>query len=112
MTITGIEKRRNMGYVGVVNSVGMLPGKATTMSYATEQSVLNNQWNAAQSQQLPSVLYRPRLMADGDMWIALYGDDLASGVCGCGKTPAEAMYEFDKAWSSQRTPAAIFNANK
>ena len=82
------------------------------MSYATEQSVLNNQWNAAQSQQLPSVLYRPRLMADGDMWCALYGDDLASGVAGFGKTPADAMFEFDKAWSSQRTPTAIFNANK
>jgi hypothetical protein len=80
------------------------------MSYATEQSVLNNQWNAAQCQQLPSVLYRPNLMADGDMWIALYGDDLQVSVSGCGKTPAEAMAEFDKAWNSQRTPAAMFAA--
>lgn len=76
------------------------------MSYATEQSVLNNQWNAAQSQQLPSVLYRPRLMADGTKWCALYGDDLASGVAGFGDTPAEAMYAFDMAWGSERTPAA------
>lgn len=76
------------------------------MSYATEQSVLNNQWNAAQSQQLPSVLYRPRLMADGAKWCALYGDDLASGVVGFGDTPAEAMHAFDMAWGSERTPAA------
>lgn len=80
------------------------------MSYATEQSVLNNQWNAAQSAQLPSVLYRPRLFADGDMWCALYGDDLASGVAGFGKTPAEAMYEFDTAWNNAQTPAAAFAA--
>lgn len=80
------------------------------MSYATEQSVLNNQWNAAQCAQLPSVLYRPRLMADGDMWCALYGDDLASGIAGFGKTPAEAMHEFDKAWNISLTPAAAFAA--
>ncbi len=80
------------------------------MSYATEQSVLNNQWNAAQCAQLPSVLYRPRLMADGDMWCALYGDDLASGISGFGTTPAEAMHEFDKAWNSSLTPAAAFAA--
>ena len=82
------------------------------MSYATEQSVLNNQWNAAQSQQLPSVLYRPRLMADGDMWCAIYGDDLQTGVAGFGETPAAAMYEFDQAWQSQRTPSAILNSKK
>lgn len=80
------------------------------MSYATEQSVLNNQWNAAQCAQLPSVLYRPRLMADGDMWCALYGDDLVSGIAGFGKTPAEAMHEFDKAWNSAPTPAAALAA--
>ena len=76
------------------------------MSYATEQSVLNCQWNAAQCAQLPSVLYRPRLMADGTKWCALYGDDLASGVAGFGDTPAESMHQFDKAWSSVRTPTA------
>ncbi len=80
------------------------------MSYATEQSVLNNQWNAAQSQQLPSVLYRPRLMADGDMWCALYGDDLQTGVAGFGETPAAAMQAFDEAWIKQKTPAAVMAA--
>lgn len=80
------------------------------MSYATEQSVLNNQWNAAQCAQLPSVLYRPRLMADGTKWCALYGDNLQEGVAGFGDTPAEAMHEFDNAWSSQLTPAATISA--
>jgi hypothetical protein len=80
------------------------------MSYATEQSVLNNQWNAAQCAQLPSVLYRPRLMADGTKWCALYGENLQEGVAGFGDTPAEAMHEFDKAWTTERTPAASFSA--
>jgi len=80
------------------------------MSYAAEQSVLNNQWNAAQCAQLPSVLYRPRLMADGTKWCALYGENLQEGVAGFGDTPAEAMHEFDKAWTTERTPAAAFSA--
>lgn len=54
----------------------------------------------------PSVLYRPALMADGNKWCALYGENLAEGVAGFGDTPAEAMHEFDKAWTSEKTPAA------
>ena len=76
------------------------------MTYASDQAVLNNQWNAAQAAQLPSVLYRPRLSADGTKWCALYGDDLASGVAGFGDTPAEAMHAFDVAWTSEKTPDA------
>ena len=82
------------------------------MSYATEQSVLNCQWNAAQSLQLPSVLYKPRLVADGDMWCAIYGDDLATGFAAFGKTPSEAMYEFDQGWGQRRAGIAASNSNK
>lgn len=46
----------------------------------------------------PSVVYRPRLSIDGNMWCALYGDNLQDGVAGFGRSPAEAMLEFDKAW--------------
>lgn len=81
------------------------------MSYASPEGVLAAQMNAAMLQQAPSVLYRPTLSADGDMWCALYGDDLASGVAGFGKTPAEAMYEFDAAWVKQLTPAATRKLN-
>lgn len=80
------------------------------MTYASEEAVRNAQWNAAVESQRPSVLYRPSLTADGSMWCALYGDDLASGIAGFGKTPTEAMYEFDKAWKEQRTPAALYAA--
>lgn len=83
------------------------------MSYASEQAVLNNQWNAAQeaniteqARRAPHVLMRPRIMIDGTMWCALYGDDLVDGVAGFGETPEKAMEAFDEAWRSQKTPAA------
>ena len=47
-----------------------------------------------------SVLYKPRLSRDGDQWCALFGDDLQSGVCGFGSTPAEAMQDFNRAWNT------------
>ena len=77
------------------------------MSYATDQSVLNAQWNAAaeagitsQAQRSPSVLFRPRIYIDGDKWCALYGDNLQDGVAGFGSTPEAAMADFDANWSA------------
>ena len=55
----------------------------------------------------PHVLYKSTLMPDGTKWCALFGENLQEGVAGFGDTPAEAMAEFDKAWVSQLTPAAI-----
>ncbi len=84
------------------------------MSYASEQAVLNTQWNAAQeaniteqARRAPHVLMRPKIMLDGTMWCALYGDDLMDGVCGHGETPEKAMEAFDEAWRSARTPDAV-----
>lgn len=31
---------------------------------------------------------------DGDEWCVLLGDNIQSGICGFGKTPMSAMYEF------------------
>lgn len=76
------------------------------MSYASEDAIRNAEWNAAAMRQMPSVLYRPQLFADGTKWCALYGADLASGVAGFGDTPAEAMHAFDVAWTTERTPTA------
>lgn len=82
--------------------------------YATEQGVLNGQWNAAEAafqaeimRAAPHVLMRPRVFPDGDMWCALYGDNLQEGVAGFGKTPQEACAAFDKAWRDVPTPAAM-----
>lgn len=48
--------------------------------------------------QRPSVLYRPSLSIDGNMWCALYGANLQDGVAGFGETPEKAMLDFDKNW--------------
>lgn len=61
--------------------------------------------------QRPSVVYRPRVYADGDMWCALYGDNMQSGVCGFGKTPSEACDEFDKAWWRSSPPPCDRSGN-
>ncbi len=54
--------------------------------------------NAAGEHERPSVLFRPTLTKDGDTWIALYGENLQTGISAHGATPAAAMYAFDEAW--------------
>ncbi len=68
------------------------------MTYATEQGVLNAQYNTEIMRQLPHVLMRPSLTQDGNAWLAIYGD-LPTGVVGTGETPAAAMHDFDNAWN-------------
>lgn len=84
------------------------------MSYASEQSVLNTQWNAAElacqaeiARAAPHVLMRPRIFPDGDMWCALYGDNLQEGVAGFGVTPATACKAFDDAWHNAGASSAV-----
>jgi len=48
--------------------------------------------------QLPSVVYKPRVFVDGNMWCALWGENLMEGVAGFGKSPAEAVNDFDRNW--------------
>lgn len=55
----------------------------------------------------PAVVFKPTISADGDMWCALLGEDLVTGVSGFGKTPAEAMQNFDIAFYKQQTPTAV-----
>ncbi|MGO3930844.1 hypothetical protein NP284_21335 [Rhodopseudomonas pseudopalustris] len=83
------------------------------MNCATEQSVLNAQWNAAcaacaaeDARRAPHVLMRPALFPDGDMWCALYGENLQEGVAGFGATPAAAMEQFDWAWRNEQAAPA------
>jgi hypothetical protein len=52
----------------------------------------------ASAMQDPSVLFRPALSLDGDMWCALYGDNLQDGVAGFGKSPADALMDFNRKW--------------
>lgn len=50
----------------------------------------------------PSVMYRPRIFLDGDLWCSLYGDNLQDGVAGFGKSPALAMHDFDSNWRNPK----------
>lgn len=70
------------------------------MSYVSEQSVLNAQFNTEIMRCLPHVLMRPTLIQDGNAWLAIYGD-LPTGVVGTGETPAAAMADFDEAWNKK-----------
>ena len=51
----------------------------------------------------PSAVFRPSLGPDGDMWCALYGENLAVGVAGFGPTPEAAMAAFDQEWVKTRS---------
>ncbi len=76
---------------------------SNTAANAICHSVLMVQesWQAAAyDQSRPSVLFKPKLYRDGDQWCALLGDDLQSGVCGFGESPAKAMWDFDKSWNT------------
>lgn len=48
-----------------------------------------------------SAIYRPALSIDGNQWCALYGDNLQDGVAGFGNSPADAMRDFNRAWSAK-----------
>jgi hypothetical protein len=50
----------------------------------------------------PAAVFRPKVMLDGNVWIALYGENLQDGIVGCGASPDEAMRAFDKAWYEKR----------
>ena len=54
----------------------------------------------------PSVLFRPRLMVDGNQWVALYGDNLQEGVVGVGDSPDAATWDFDRAWNARLEKAS------
>lgn len=54
--------------------------------------------DAAREWQRPFVLLRPKLYPDGNMWCALYGDNLQDGLAGFGTSPAKAAWAFDEAF--------------
>ena len=59
--------------------------------------------SVAANYERPSAVFKPRLSIDGDQWCALYGDNLQDGVAGFGKSPADAMWDFDRNWSAALT---------
>lgn len=98
-----VRSRISGGNIG--DAVERCAREAFDMGF-TRQILQEEFVSVAHEMQRPSVLYRPTISADGDHWCALLGDDLQIGVSGFGKTPAEAMAEFDKAFWKGLTPAA------
>ncbi len=56
---------------------------------------------AAAEYERPSVVFRPTLSFEDNVWCALYGEDLQSGISAFGASPAEAMRAFDVAWHAK-----------
>ena len=70
---------------------------ANAVCFAADQA--KQTWHEAGYEQMrPSVVFKPRLFKDGDMWCALFGDNLQEGVAGFGENPGKAMWAFDTAW--------------
>jgi hypothetical protein len=70
-----------------------------SLDFSYQATMVMQEWqNAAYEQMRAAVVMRPRVFQDGDHWCALYGDDLQNGVAGFGKSPAEAMRDFDARW--------------
>lgn len=46
----------------------------------------------------PSMMLKPKLFLDGNLWCALYGDNIQDGVTGFGSSPSKAYEDFDKNW--------------
>lgn len=68
--------------------------------------MIQNSWQeAAWERSRPSVTMKPKMFIDGNLWCALYGDNLQDGVAGFGKSPADAMYDFDRKWNENISPA-------
>lgn len=62
---------------------------------------------AAALQSRPSVVFRPKVSLDGNMYCLLFGENLMEGVAGFGETMEAAARDFDKNWEHQKasTPA-------
>ena len=67
------------------------------ISHAAEMAGVAIQQAVAQFS-TPSAMYRPKIYIDGNMWCALYGDNIQDGVAGFGVSPSAAMSDFDVNW--------------
>lgn len=71
---------------------------ASAICYAADMAKASWQ-EAAWETMRPCVIFKPVLSKDGNMWCALFGDNLQEGVAGFGESPRAAMYAFDLAWN-------------
>ena len=73
---------------------------ASAICHAADMAKLTWQ-DAAYERMRPCVVFKPTLTRDGDMWCALFGENLQEGVAGFGPRPGDAMAAFDTAWLTE-----------
>lgn len=56
-------------------------------------------------------LLKPTLKKDGDEWCCLYGENIAIGIVGYGKTPHEAVIKWNQAWHEKSSYCMPDNVN-
>lgn len=95
-----VRSKINGGNVG--DAVREAAERAFDFSHS--RAMITDQFmTVAYEMQRPFVLLKPKVYQDGDHWCALYGENFQTGVCGFGKSPALASYDFDKNWN-EATP--------
>lgn len=52
----------------------------------------------------PHVVFTPKIFIDGDQWCALYGENLMVGISGFGRTPQEAVTDFENNFTMATPP--------
>lgn len=57
-------------------------------------------------------MLKPRLFVDGDHWCCLYGEDIQSGLAGFGKSPIEAIRQWNAEWYKSTAALAAMEANR
>ena len=67
------------------------------------QQAMQEFQQAGQEQQMPSVLYKPKLFLDGNEYCVLYGENIQEGCAGFGNTPSKAMLDFNSNWFKELT---------
>jgi hypothetical protein len=73
---------------------------ANAICHAADMAKLTWQ-DAAYERMRPCVIFKPALTRDGNMWCALFGENLQEGVAGFGARPGDAMAAFDTAWLTE-----------
>ena len=89
---------------------GEIANSIASMFFPASQQAVQAQYDAqhAEAERVrPSVLFRPRIGIDGSQWLAIYGENIQDGVCGCGDSPDAAMRNFDRAWSARLDGATL-----
>lgn len=67
-------------------------------SYLVRMEVVTTVARVEDAYCAPHAVMRPRVFLDGEVWCALYGENVQDGVAGFGPTPEKACADFDALW--------------